>query len=154
MRRKDRERDEGFALKVFDEAPYCTLGLSDKNGHVYTVPLSMVREGKTLYFHSAMEGLKCSMIKENNHVSVSAVSEFFIDSAAYTVRYSSAHADADAVEVVDKAEKIRALKLLIKRYAPDNTAIDPEKYIDSFFDNTLVYRLNLKNISGKENPKL
>ena len=154
MRRKDRERDESFALRVFDEAPYCTLGLSGKNGHVYTVPLSMVRDGNSLYFHSAMEGRKCGIIKENSNVSVTAVSEFFIDSAAYTVRYKSAYAEACAIEVVDRDEKIIALKLLIERFAPDNTKINPEKYIDSLLDKMLVYRLDIKSITGKENPRI
>lgn len=154
MRRKDRERDESFALKVFDEAPYCTLGLSDRSCHAYAVPVSAVRDGRSLYFHSALEGRKCSMLRESSIVSVSAVSEFFIDSEGYTVRYRSAHADAVPAEVEDRDEKIRALKLLIRRFAPDNQKIDPDEYISSLIDKTLVYRLDMKSISGKENARI
>ena len=65
MRRKDRERDEKFALGVIDSAPYGVMALTDENGEPYAIPLSPVRIGGFLYFHSAHEGTKNDIIKSS-----------------------------------------------------------------------------------------
>lgn len=50
MRRKDREMDREFGLKVIDKATYGVLAMVDE-GKPYCIPLSIVRDGNTLYFH-------------------------------------------------------------------------------------------------------
>ena len=52
MRRKDRERDAGFAWEVFDRAPFAVLCLRDGQGG-YGVPVSPARMGEAVYFHCA-----------------------------------------------------------------------------------------------------
>ena len=150
MRRKDREKDESFAFSVIDSAPFCTIGITD-GGSVYTVPLSVVRDGRSLYFHSALEGRKVDMLRSGHSVSLTAVSECCVDQEGYTVRYRSAHADADVHEIADEREKAKALMLIIRRFAPDNTGMNPEKYIRAMADKTLVWRLDIISIAGKEN---
>ena len=56
MRRKDREMNAEFGLEVIDRAEFGVLSLVDPQGEVYSVPLSIARDGSQLYFHSARSG--------------------------------------------------------------------------------------------------
>src|SRR5699024_2469829 len=70
MRRKDREMNREFGLKVIDKANHGILSMVDKEGDPYGIPLSIVRNENTLYFHSAMDGKKVKIFKDNPYVSV------------------------------------------------------------------------------------
>ena len=60
MRKADREKDEDWALAVFDKAPYVTVSMTRPDGIPYGLPLSLVRDGKrTFYFHCAGPVLFC-----------------------------------------------------------------------------------------------
>ena len=61
MRRKDREMPLQFAHQVIDKATYGVVSMID--GEMpYSVPLSIVRSGDVLYFHSAMQGRKVDVL--------------------------------------------------------------------------------------------
>lgn len=73
MRRKDREiTDYTQMLEMLDGCDCCRLGLID-NGAAYIVPLNFGyanQDGKlTLYFHSALEGKKIDLMKQQSVVS-------------------------------------------------------------------------------------
>ena len=63
MRRKDRQMDKEFALKVIDESQYASLGLVTDTGVMLRV-LSVVRKDSRLYFHSATKGSKVDAFKD------------------------------------------------------------------------------------------
>ncbi|MDR2073039.1 MAG: pyridoxamine 5'-phosphate oxidase family protein, partial [Spirochaetaceae bacterium] len=71
MRRKDRDRDRGFAEAVVDTCRYAVLATADDDGSPYCVPLSIVREGEWIYFHCAREGRKIDNLKGRNRVCLS-----------------------------------------------------------------------------------
>ena len=74
MRRSDREIKEN-PESVLDECDCVRLGLIDESG-AYIVPMNFgksTENGKTvLYMHSAKEGKKIGILKENNRVSFQA----------------------------------------------------------------------------------
>lgn len=80
----------------------------------------MISDDDTFYFHCAAEGEKIDCLKHDNRVSLSAVSKckpvFESEKWNYTMHYESAMAVGTATEVVDKGEKIMALKLLCERF--------------------------------------
>lgn len=53
MRRKDREMNRDFALYVADKCEYATMAMTDEKGLPYCVPVTIVRKGEYIYFHSA-----------------------------------------------------------------------------------------------------
>ena len=129
MRKADREKDEDWALAVFDKAPYVTVSMTRPDGIPYGLPLSLVRDGKrTFYFHCAGEGEKLDCIRHSPTVSLSAVSKcsprFEEEKMNYTEHYHSAIAIGRAEEVCDCDEKIKALKLICQRFLP--------KYMEHF----------------------
>ncbi len=168
MRRKDREMGEDFALEVIDKSQYGVLGLvcEDK---VYTLPLSIIRQNKTLYFHSAKEGRKVDMIKDNKLVSVTFVADIKvpklftkeeiiekiedgtyqqIGSKIFTTEFASAHVSGRIFEVKDDNEKIEVLKLISDKYTPEfsNIAIS---FIKSSLERTRIYKIDMESITGK-----
>lgn len=175
MRRKERERDEQFALEVIDQAPYGVMGLVDREGLPYTVVLSLARdlaaEGTTrLYFHGAKAGKKIESFDEGQIVSLSFVSfakapnlfsrdevKAMIEAGAfgqlaskvYTTEYKSAHAMGHLYTVEDPAEKARALQLICDRFTPDMADLAPA-VIENSLNYTGIYRIDLCELHGKE----
>ena len=62
MRRKDREMSREFALAVMDKCEWTVVSFVTPEGEPYAVPVSAVREGDTLSFHTAKEGRKIDCI--------------------------------------------------------------------------------------------
>ena len=57
MRRRDREMPKEFALEIIDKCGYAVLSMIDQDAP-YAVPISVARDGDTVYFHCAKEGRK------------------------------------------------------------------------------------------------
>lgn len=157
MRKAARQKDEEWALKVFDRAPFVTVSMTRPDGIPYGLPLSLIRSDKrTFYFHCADKGEKMDCIKFNPVVSLSAVSKctpkFESEKENFTMYYDSAVALGIAEIVTDNSEKIMALRLLCQRFLP--------KYIQNFdeavkrsLDRTTVVKITLTEPSvGKSKP--
>ncbi len=124
MRKATRRKDAEWALRVFDRAPYVTVSMTRPDGTPYGLPLSLVRrDAETFYFHCAAEGEKLDCLRHSPVVSLSAVSrctpKFERDKLNFTEYYDSAVALGRAEEVTDDAEKREALRLLCRRFLPE-----------------------------------
>ncbi len=169
MRRQDRAMDEAFALEIIDEAAYGVLALAGEAGP-YGLPLSLVRDGRTLYFHTARDGKKLTLIREGDPVWVVFVgrvrvpelySEAEMDAmmadpagagrliaSVFTTEFASAMVRGKIREVMDGAEKERALRLVCRKYTTDK-----EKYVDtalaSGMELTRVFAIDILEVTGK-----
>lgn len=129
MRKISRERDDEWALNVFDKAPYTTIGLVRPDGTPYAVPLNLIRtDNRTFYFHCATTGEKLDCILANPTVSLSAVSKcaptFEAEKKNFTIYYHSAMAVGIASIVNDIDEKKEVLRIICHRFLP--------KFMDAF----------------------
>ncbi|PPB68579.1 pyridoxamine 5'-phosphate oxidase family protein [Campylobacter hyointestinalis] len=166
MRRSDRELDKESALKIIDESQYATLSCIDENGQIFSIPISIVRDGMSIFIHGAKTGSKAKLYKDGKNVELVAVSqnkvptpsyEFFEsikDSASelggkvFTTEYLSAIAKTKAYEVTDESQKVKALELLCRKYTPG--------YMDYFktaaygsLGRTSIYELKIQCLSAK-----
>lgn len=155
MRKSVRQRDEAWALEVFDRAPYITVSMIDADGEPYGVPLSLVRsDGRTFYFHCAHEGKKIDSLKSTDLVWLSAVSRctpcYEAEKNNFTEHYRSAMAQGRVTEVIDDDEKTLALRLLCERFLPK--AMEHfDAAISRSLDRTAIYRITLTGPAiGKE----
>ncbi|MBQ3700841.1 MAG: pyridoxamine 5'-phosphate oxidase family protein [Prevotella sp.] len=131
MRKASREMDVAFAMEVLDKAPYVTVSFTRPNGTPYGVPLSLVRtDGKTFYFHCALEGEKLDCIAANPTVALSAVTRCTPTvgpkDGSFTLQYKSSMAVGRAEIVTNRNEKIEALRAICQRFLP--------KHMDAFDD--------------------
>ena len=148
MRRKDREMPEAFALSVADKCEYAVLSVTDADGNPYCVPVSIVREGMTLYFHSAKEGFKAEAMRKQPKVCVACVGDTRLVPEQFTTEYESAVIRGIAYEVSDETEKRKALRLICERYAPSNMG-GFEKAVSESLSRTAIWKIEITEITGK-----
>ena len=148
VRRKDREIPRDEALAVADKCAFATMATVNPDGSPYCVPLSMVREGEWLYFHSALEGHKIDNLRHSSRVCISCVGAVKPFPGAFSLEYESAVINGDASELTDREEKVHALALISRRYVPDLMPAFDE-YVEKMIDRTTVWKVHIDEISGK-----
>jgi nitroimidazol reductase NimA-like FMN-containing flavoprotein (pyridoxamine 5'-phosphate oxidase superfamily) len=154
MRRADREiTGIQEKLAVIEQNKVCRLGLSDK-GQPYIVPLNFgytCEDGAlTLYFHSAHEGRKIDIIKENNRACFEVDGEHQLLEADTACGHSYAFSSVIGfgfIEFIENTEeKIRALNILMKHQTGRDIA---HTYTEARLNAVCVYRLIIEEWSGK-----
>lgn len=170
MRRKDREMDEGFGFAVIDRADFGVLSLVGANGEPVSVPLSIARDGRRLYFHSATKGEKVEALQDGRQVSVVFVSDVrvpnlypaeelelllqngdaasVLGSKVFTTEFASAIVQGRVFREYDDANKKEALRLICQRFVPARMA-----YFDLVLGDNLdfvaVYRIEIDCLTAK-----
>lgn len=170
MRRKDREMDREFGIEVIDKSKYGVLSMIAEGDEPYGLPLSIVRDGEYLYFHSAMDGRKVKTFVKNPNVSVVFVGEIRIPenyteeelreiaedrskaalliSKVFTTEYESAVVKGRVELVEDEQEKIRAMRLICEKHTP--TKMDYfDMAIGAGLKRTNIYRIEMEEIKAK-----
>lgn len=148
MRRKDREMSKEFACHVADSCLFSVVSMVTPEGKPYAVPLSVVRDGDTLYFHSAAEGQKTDCLRANPEVCVACVGDARCPNDRFTTLYESAVAKGIAREVTETEEKIHALRLICERFSPDNMP-QFDAAIAYSLPVTAIWRIDVKEWTGK-----
>ena len=82
IRRKDRVLDEKGAIELLETAEYGFLSMVGTDGFGYGIPISFVKEGKSVYFHCAPEGYKLE-----KHILVRISSLRLMNVRLHSVRY-------------------------------------------------------------------
>lgn len=170
MRRKDREMSREFGLAVIDKSTFGVLSMVDGNGQPYGIPLSIARDGNTLYFHGAKEGRKAQLLANNPQVSVAFVGETKVPeiysdeelaqmvkdreraglliSKVFTTEFESAVVAGKVRLVEDEQEQIQALRLICEKYAPTKMAYFPIA-VEAGLKRTNVYAIDIETITAK-----
>lgn len=148
MRRKDREKDEAFALQMVDKCKFATVAMVTPEGKPYCVPLSIVRVGNLIYFHSAMKGEKIDNLKANPQICMACVGDVEPLKDKFTTAFESAVVKGKAEQVTDSQEKIEALRAICLRYTPENMA-QFDQAIAHSLNVTDVWRISMDEVTGK-----
>ena len=151
MRRKDRQQDREFSLALIDRCTHGVLALSTGEEAPYCLPLSLVRVGDCLYFHCAREGRKIQLLRRDPRVCVTFVGEdapTFEAPANYTTLFQSAIVTGTASEVLDREEKIAALRALCQKLTPGFME-HFDRAVEQSLEVTAVWRIEMDEISGK-----
>ena len=153
-KREFRITDENQIRHILDTAKVLHLGLA-VNNEPYVVPMNYgyaMEEGKlVLYLHSAVQGKKLDMMRENPRVFF----ELDCDLAPfegekpcqYGLVYSSVMGRGMASIVEDTAEKIKAMALLMKT----QTQKDFE-FNDRLVSIVAVIRIDVEEYTAKHRP--
>lgn len=170
MRRKDREMSKNFGIQVIDNSTHGVLSIIDENNEPYGIPLSIVRDGNNLYFHSASDGKKVKAFEKNSMISIAFVGKTRIPenyskeeldeiakdrtkfstlvSKVFTTEYESAIVKGQIQLVHNEDEKIKAMKLICEKYTP--TKMD---YFNAAIESGLklvnMYKIEIQEITAK-----
>lgn len=168
MRRNDREMDEEFGLSVIDKAEYGVIGLWDDEGP-YTIPITIIRDENTLYFHSARSGRKVDIFEKEPEVSVNFVTDVKVPhlytqeelreivkkgkilevvSRVYTTEFASCIITGKVQKVEDEEEQIKALEILCKEYTPESLEFFPYA-VERSLKLLHIYKIQMETIRAK-----
>jgi len=147
MRRKDGAISEQEAIRILENAEYGVLSTISENGEPYGVPLNFCVNEKSIYIHCATEGRKLDNLSYNRNVSFCVVGETQVMPGKFGTKYESAIVFGTAA-AVDDAEKQIALKGLLAKYS-QNFMKEGLEYIETLFDKTKVYRIDIQSVTGK-----
>lgn len=150
LRRKDRLRTETEARAIINGCDFAVLSTADDDNMPYGVPVSVVLEENHLYFHCAKAGRKLENIQQNPHVCVTFAKVRLVDGENFTTRYESVIAEGTAAVVEEETEKCHALQLICRRYTQHSDE-EIDVYIQRYFAQTGVVRVDLESISAKAN---
>lgn len=170
MRRKDREMSAEFGYEVIDRALFATVAMVGDDGLPYALPLSVVRQGESLYVHSAKGGKKTELWHDGIAVTATFVCDVAIPhhitnealdaalaagegfaplvSQVFTTEFASAIVNGTLCEVQDEDEYRAALRALCTKYIPERIAY-ADAAIDASRSRTAVYRIAIEGISAK-----
>lgn len=150
MRRKDREiTDPAEIESILQGALVCRMGLCD-GLKPYVVPMNFgYRDGK-VYLHSAKEGRKVDILRENLNVCLEFEKNVEItasnEACSFSMKYRSVIASGRAVFLEGEEEKAFGLNVIMRHYA-GRDFIFPPKALGMI----VVMRVDLEECSGKHN---
>ncbi len=156
MRRSDREiKDFDEIVKVLEKCDAVRLAFNGEE-YPYVVPLSFgmrVQDGRLrLYFHSACEGKKIDMIKNDCRASFEADCSHRLvldeEHGNCTTEYESVVGHGRISFVKGEEEKTRALKILMAHYGREDFAFNP-----AVVPRTEVFVLEAESVTGKRRMK-
>ncbi len=97
------------------------------------------------------EGFKIENLNKNNNVSFCVVGKTELVPSKFSTKYESVIISGKTSEVKDN-EKYDVLLKLIEKYS--NEYVDKGiKYIEKSFNKTMLFRIDIIDISGKESSK-
>lgn len=153
MRRKDREiTDYEKMLEIAERCDCCRIGLVDDEG-AYIVPLSFGYENQngelTLYFHSAGEGKKIELIKQQNRAAFEMDTKHGLvegkSACAYSYLFQSIMGKGKVELLQNYEEKCHGLELVMRHYSGKTDWSFPEKMVN----NMAVIKLTVTEWSCK-----
>jgi len=149
MRLKDREISDEPAIKaIIKKAEICRLGVINENTP-YVIPLCFGYHDNTLFFHSALKGLKIDCIRKTPKVCF----EFDINTEIkesenacdWGMIYQSVIGFGRAKFIEDPNEKRNALGIIMAHYS--NERFDfPEHKVKA----TAVIKVEIESMTGKQ----
>ena len=149
MRRKEKEITGKSEMEsIVRKSLVCRLGMVDE-GLPYIVPLCFGYDKDTLFFHSAKEGRKIEILKQNNQVCL----EFDIASevqpgkaaCAWGMKYRSVIGFGKALFIEDPEERRKALDVIMRQYADGDF-----EYSEKSFEKALVIKVEIESMTGKK----
>lgn len=147
MRRKEREKDYAYALRIIDASTHATVSMVDE-GIPYAVPLSIVRQENVLYFHCGPVGRKVDILSKNPNVFVTFIGADDICKDDFSTNFLSAMVKGKAFQVTQEDEKIRILRLISEKFVP-NLMLEFDDAIKRSLHRTCVWGIEMQEVTAK-----
>ena len=150
MRRTDREITSRETIdQIIAAAGVCRLGLSMQD-HPYIVPVSFGYDGKAIYFHTSMEGMKTDYMTANPRVcfemeqDVSLVRNEEL-ACKWGQLFSSVIGFGTIHEITDQAGRLAAMNQVMLHYSGKEWEFDPET-----FAQVRLWCITIDQLTGKQ----
>ncbi|MBI5679715.1 MAG: pyridoxamine 5'-phosphate oxidase family protein [Methanobacterium sp.] len=152
MRRNDKEiKDKSTIERILNDAQVCRIALCNDN-KPYIVPMNFGFKDNYIYIHSACEGRKIDIIKENNNVCFEVDIKHELVKSDKTcnwgMKYYSVIGFGKARFINDNNKKKEILNIIMQKYS-ENTQKTFE-YSDSTLNKTALIQIKIEHITGKK----
>jgi len=153
MRRKDREIvDKKVMVSIIEKAIICRVAMCWQD-EPYVIPMNFGYRDNYIYLHSAREGRKLDILRNNDKVCI----EFDVDvelvqsqEACNTeMKYKSVLAFGKAVILKDIAEKKKALDIIMRHYY-DHNSPSAFHYPEDALEKVIIIKVKVEKITGKK----
>ncbi len=137
--------------KIIQDSEICTIGMVDEDNMPYTLPFSFGYGNETVYLHSAPEGRKTGILKNNPNVCISFSTAHQLHrqsgdvACSYSMRYKSVLLKGKVEFVSDYDAKVLALNLIMKHY----TGKDDFTYNAPSVNNVVIMKIKAVSVEGK-----
>lgn len=148
MRRRRQQLPEEETVRLLHQATSGVLSLVDEDGYPYGVPLSYVRHGDKLYFHSALDGHKVDAIRHSDKASFCVICQDEVHPDTFTTHFRSVICFGRVRIIENATEKLNAARMLGRRYNPDEEALTEE--INHGINRMLMIEFSIEHMTGKE----
>jgi nitroimidazol reductase NimA-like FMN-containing flavoprotein (pyridoxamine 5'-phosphate oxidase superfamily) len=150
MRRQDKEiTDKGLIQEIIAKSQICRLGLVDK-GEAYIIPVNYAYENGLIYIHSAPNGRKIEILKQNNQVSfeIEFSSEIIKNEipCTWSTKYRSVMGKGIITIESDLESKKRGLILIMQKYGADMEL----KFDELALSRMTILKLKINTVTGKQ----
>lgn len=135
---------------IISKAEICHVGMCDLQCNPYVVPFNFVFHEGYIYLHSAQEGKKIDILKQNNKVSA----VFSIDhqigyrdeevACSWGMRYRSVMAYGKVEFIEDYDKKVEVLNCIMKKYAGKEFSFGRPAVM-----NVNIYRIAIDEMTGR-----
>ncbi|MHB8996085.1 MAG: pyridoxamine 5'-phosphate oxidase family protein [Armatimonadota bacterium] len=148
MRRADREiTDQSELEALLKQGKVLNLGLWDGD-EVYVVPLNYGYRDGALYVHSALEGRKIDILRQNSRVCFSITITQQIEEAEEPCEWGTTFCSLIGYGVAHfletPEEKLHGLEAFMAQFTAK-----PQEFSDKMLEVTAVIRLDITELTGK-----
>ena len=154
MRRKDKEITQKVVKEEILRQTYVgRLGLVI-NGNPYIVPMNFCYSQEVIYLHSHKDGLKMQELRKTPQVCFEVDEGEMItgeNPCDYSWEYTSVIAYGKASVIMDKDERLKALRLLSDKYSPGKGKLITKELITKF-DHLSLVKIEVEKMTGKKSP--
>lgn len=149
MRKKEQEiTDRSEIDSIIRRSKICRLGLCDVD-KPYIIPVNFGYINNTLFVHSATEGKKIDIIRNNPNVCF----EFDLEpelleadkACNWSIKYKSVIGFGKAYLIEDQEEKIHGLNVLMSQYSNKSFNFSKEPV-----SKTAIIRIEIESMTGKQ----
>ena len=153
MRRKDREIvDEKVMISIIEKAIICRVAMCWQD-EPYMIPMNFGYQDNYIYLHSAREGRKLDILRNNDKVCI----EFDADvelvqsqKACNTeMKYKSVLTFGKAVFLKDIVEKKKALDIIMHHYY-NHDSLSVFHYPEDALEKVIIIKVKVEKMTGKE----
>lgn len=136
--------------EIIKKGQICFVGMIDKDGLPYVLPMNYGYENEVIYLHSAPDGNLVSVIENNPNVCITFCTEPDLVwqheevACSYRMRTDSVICHGQVVFEEDYDEKVKALDIIMRQYSERDFS-----YSGPAVRNVKIWKVSINKITAK-----
>lgn len=136
---------------IIQSCEVCHIAMVDANNKPYVLPFNFGYSNGVIYLHSAPEGKKIDILKNNPHVSINFTTDhnlFHINegmACSYGMQYKSVLVNGVIEFIEDDKEKVKAFNIFMGNYVGDKDFT----YSGPSIESVCVFKVKMTAFEGK-----